>query len=874
MSYAAVASGLPTMVDLPTNDINKEKILLRCINESHLDNFKKFLDRESINIMDQNYLMSALTIVLKKNSALFNTENCNIVSELNNGENNYEDTFKSFDVKYDSFHHQSASLCIFFLLLEKVQQLYTSLSIPEKYQNIQFFKDIASKFKIVTNLNNISYQNFLFSRLEDYFSECIILLIKESNYVLLWFLLKRIRIIGEELGKVCKNIMDQYFKSEMDYLLSRNYLFDTISYSFNKEYFASVIFEAIKVGDTTIFMIFKTLGIEILYCDTQRKNLCKITNENNVTFDKLKLFIEWFYVQDGVLNSQGLLYLFNRSITIMYAAVQNNNIKLLEYLLSSQVFYSLVKRLINSVDYITCKTCCVIALENGSIECLRLLLIHGANFKDILDNLTDKAAQNLEKLLDIVEELNLKDEEKKKLYFKTIGDFYKNKVMCTGHFVHNIIVDINYKYTRSLDEFNTIINETRDKWLSKNVRDKGLWPLHFNLNDGSSTGSGVRKHMIEELSTLLLANPRIICSVFNMNSDPADKAVLIHNCFDINNMFMYIPYYHNLIEADVTTYKNFAMFLSIAFLFQPVNLKLSPIFFKFISGEPITLDDFMPPDVMRTLHAMENYNDEDFENLGMTMSVISVATSWNPNNKGCSKEEFSLIPNGRNILLTKNRFQTYKEKLLDFYLNQGYRNKILTVIRDEFNGIINQKIRSKCLYDCISARFDMPTIYDWIMYTSLVTTINSGIERGNIPFHTTEEISKILEGLKCKPLESSEINIELIYKLNHKLQRSSRYKLQNEHIWFFQIVNEMSKDMVNKLIKFICGTSSQRINLVELINTSPIQINIYTPYLKELRYPNVSMCSNIINFPIYKNKEEMKRILINTLELSTEMTEY
>lgn len=124
---------------------------------------------------------------------------------------------------------------------------------------------------------------------------------------------------------------------------------------------------------------------------------------------------------------------------------------------------------------------------------------------------------------------------------------------------------------------------------------------------------------------------------------------------------MYIPHYENEPEPSTKCdYYFIGIFLALVFLNNPVNLQLSPIIFRVLGKEGVSLLNFLPDYMIEEFEKMINYTDDDFIALDLNMVVRAM------NSQG-RYQDYELIENGTNIIVNKSNYITYQDLILKYY---------------------------------------------------------------------------------------------------------------------------------------------------------------------------------------------------------------
>lgn len=267
------------------------------------------------------------------------------------------------------------------------------------------------------------------------------------------------------------------------------------------------------------------------------------------------------------------------------------------------------------------------------------------------------------------------------------------------------------------------------------------------------------------------------------------------------NETLYLPYYQNITAKDIDNMCNFGFFMHLAFLYNPIQIKLSNIFYKFLLDETITLDDIGFEEELIQRKKLLSYSKEEIDDLFLTMTVKSV-------NELGESVIFELIDNGANIAVTKDNVLEYLDRLLDFYVNGGNRYILLLAFKKGFLSITN------------------------------ITTLKKFTFK-EIMHITTKKIELI-------PIEQ----LKMIIKISH-------YET-NEPIvfqWLWEYLEKLSPDQQRRFIKFISGNNILRLSDIrEMANNNQRIIFQYAKTIhNELPWSNCNMHTLFV--PSYKSKK-------------------
>lgn len=207
--------------------------------------------------------------------------------------------------------------------------------------------------------------------------------------------------------------------------------------------------------------------------------------------------------------------------------------------------------------------------------------------------------------------------------------------------------------------------------------------VNFEIKTNSlESGSGVLRSWLNNVSQYYLG--QMLFQPFSYDSIYDQKST----GFDMKYHSYYIPHYKDITPLISAKFILFGLYLALTLVYQRVRLPISPIIIKYILDENITLEDILPINMLNSFKEMENYSEQEFENLQLTMSIRQPTITEGVR----SDDEHDLIENGKNIVVTKDTFPKYKEYLLNYLIDS--RKIILDNIKVGFyKGLPNSDIK-------------------------------------------------------------------------------------------------------------------------------------------------------------------------------------
>lgn len=574
---------------------------------------------------------------------------------------------------------------------------------------------------------------------------------------------------------------------------------------------------------------------------------------------------------------------------IYHLAVKGNHPKIIEYI--SILPHN--KEMVNESNR-DGETPIYLACFNGYINCVQeLLILHpyiGGILIVIADNIEKwKQVKNSDKILKmlhryfeaIIKKFNISNppahlkllfnmEQSKISYFidfcyyclfaiqtyyflNSIDVTLETKIFFNFHKIIDEIDNINIKY----DYFEKIFSTLYTFCFEDRIDNQLVPDFDITINN-EAHGVGVIRYILDEFSTFLVKESGLLAPIFYSDNDFNDT-IKIYSLFDVGNDYMYIPYYEEPISNTIKFhYFYMGILLGLSFLYTPVEMHLSPIFYLYLAREKKNIIEALPRYMVFQIQNMLTYTKEDFKNADLDMTIRSY------NSKGEIKE-YELVENGKNIII--DNIEDYIEALIYFYYNAGQRKEILDIIANGFSKVLNtsEPISSVFLYLLINKKNKRSNIFDWIKYTYIICSREFLV---NDESETETEIN-----IKENNV-SFEINASNIKRLNIAFCRKYEDKLvPNVVVWFFQIVDELNDSEYDNLINFITGSSSLPLGGISgLYNIGkPIRIE----YLHNIssnndsRLPTSSTCMTTIKLPQYTSKDAMSKCIKKALECNT-----
>lgn len=490
--------------------------------------------------------------------------------------------------------------------------------------------------------------------------------------------------------------------------------------------------------------------------------------------------------------------------SILAHAVSGNQKQTFQYLLSvSSINQCLIR------DRYHLRNVIAFCYSQYKIDFLEILIKHN---NQIICILWDYLSQN--SLRNKCEYVNIRDfifsATKNVILGKEITKLVKNEILLhVGNFYYNILVDTStyqelnvnfrnrveshvgsYKQTNKLTDFNEFFNS----WIAVvierrevNKLDKCLPSIDFVINK-FNRGPGTFRYVLSQYADQILEDKKLFLPLFDEK--------------------LYIPYYEtkDLTPELLHQYFNFGFYLAFCLIYNPSSLPLSNIIIKFLCNEVITLEDFLPNFLLKQLKQMKNWSEQEFEKSDLTMIISCLNSNGN-------YYDYDLVENGSLISIDTCNFNSYCEKIIDFYVNKGERFRVLSQISEGFYTLIND---GKDVFENIN-------------------TLSSSI---------------LLQPLIIQELEETREDSkqwELNVKINNGCKKSKKM--------FYDIIDQLTDKEYFELIKFITGNTSVPVGGLASLAKKGTPINI--TMIKNTGYPTACTCNNTMYLPEYESKDLM-----------------
>ena len=549
--------------------------------------------------------------------------------------------------------------------------------------------------------------------------------------------------------------------------------------------------------------------------------------------------------QDSLLEDpktpQDFIFLptLDTKMTVLHFAALNNNPNTLRYLLDLEgAANHLNQRNKNGSTPLLC------ASSKGNIECLKILLerddtnlligdLHGNtpivyatyyNREDcakellkaisrklfnlskdnhILDNNNNNNNNNnnhnnnLEGMLNI-ESLLI---EKRKWFILSSVDSNRDP---------NAIVNLESLHGNNMQVLQNNIQSIRENFaFAKALEPNNKIPTLEIKIDQFERGSGVLRQWLIDAAKLFTTS-YILKPIFDYTG--AEESITTETCekegyvcnINLKEYPLYLPYFHRVNDQQLHHMKNFGLFMAIAFLYNPIYLPLSPVFFKILLDEKITMDDILPKYMIKYLSSMLLYTAEEMDRVCMTMSVRSM-------NSAGEIEEFELVKGGRDIPLTKENLSEYRALLLDFYINKGERGALLRAFKEGFFRFL-----------------DPSKFKDFLTHSELIKLVLKTPEY--VKVDNWKKYTKVVHSLSTEPIEIS---------------------------WFWEYASQITREKQCKLLEFACGSPILPIGNFQTLfeDNHPFTLQ-YAPSVTN-SLPWAFTCTYTLHIPHYSSKEDL-----------------
>jgi ankyrin repeat protein len=497
-------------------------------------------------------------------------------------------------------------------------------------------------------------------------------------------------------------------------------------------------------------------------------------------------------------------------MTILHFAALNNNPNTLKYILSlKQSQKYLNNRNKNGSTALLC------ACSKGNTECVKIILnvdgvdvltgdIHGNtplvyacyyNRNDVVKVFLDKINKDLSnRNVDNIEDLLV---EKTKWINLSIVQNNRdtNNTNSNNNYYLDVLISLkNINNMNGLIENLKHINNTLNVY--KREMNNKIPSLEIKM-DNFERGSGVLRQFIHTASELFTYNS-ILRKIFDYSTPKltTEPEYGYKTNINLQEHYLYLPYFTNITLEDIEQMKYLGFLLFISLLHQPISMPLSPVFFKTLTNEVINLNDILPFD-------LNNYTDNDIEEYNLTMSVRAINADGN-------SEEYDLVVNGRNILVTKDNVAEYKKLLLEFYTIKGERKLLLDAFKSGFLNLFNQNMM-QYINHC--------ELIDLIIKKTCI-----------IPLNEWKENTKINHNQASEPKEIK---------------------------WFWKYLSSLDNKKISKLIEFFSGSPNLPPGNLKRLkkDNHPFTIQ-YSPAIVN-GLPWSYTCTFTLHIPQYESKEKL-----------------
>lgn len=696
------------------------------------------------------------------------------------------------------------------------------------------------RIKTISSNNNSYIENLkkLLIFNSYYLGDCFVSLIKKSYYSLIWLLMKIIPhkifnslLLCEEFNEVWLTVL-----SSKNQLLTNMFLFCTVP----SVYGNSCFYEEWWIIEALNFLIDHNSTILELLVD--RIKISKFLNEKCNISKILKY--DYFY------------YISRNTCTLLQKAIKVKNTKALELLfdLPKAKKYIESSVTISYGEYITTLTyACIV----GSLECAEYLIKNGASIEKVVEyfsrpNLAGRVIMpsDIEYVIKKASEKTIMAYREKTILecnvlLSKLRSFYRGKIMISNFCRHNINLEHDTLENLNINIMQNIFNCIISDWIPK----KNKISLNFEINK-LSYGCGVLRHVLGKFANFYTKKSGLL-TPFTSNIYNTEKSNNV-NLFDPDNNYMYLPYYEERpSDFILESYVHFGIFLALCLIHEPIELRLSPLFFvhNFYHEEnkyEETLMQCLPSYLSTNLKTMKSYTDYEFDNLYIMMSTFAL------NNFGIWKE-YELIPEGLNIQVTRENFEIYKSKLLNFYQN-GYRNLILEKINYGFTKVFDDGVLMypHIKFLLINKCQDRESVENWIKYSNIFFSL--GFKYDNLA--------------PDDYINQSPYTPAIINKLNHIFRiKKENISCIKSIIWFFEILKTLDDNDYGNLLQFIHGNRTLPLGGLSLLckSATPLTIIYDNNNRKQSFLPTSETCFNRITIYLYPSLEVMRTCLLTAI---------
>jgi ankyrin repeat protein/chaperone required for assembly of F1-ATPase len=664
------------------------------------------------------------------------------------------------------------------------KDLIQNITIPTTQQSFNYVHDSHISF-------NIDMSIYEWNSDIEKSDSCLHLLLSKINTVLVYM----------NNQNVCKfsNIMNQYLRCMHTLIINKIYKIFHLMLTYGS------IFKKIQEFGNAPSQLYSIIGSDAIavnflidYVQKSRNDYLHRNFINNLInrgyIVPLIKLIEKRYRTIDLIFEQDNITGFN----ILHFAAASGNYKCLQYLLSLQAATNCV-----NVKSFCGLTPLLMSVLNGRIECVRVLL----NIKTIniliCDPNNDTALTiALKQKRWLIADLLIRYISKE-LSLNLNDDLIIEKRKYIIHFCTDSLIIFESECVKIKEDMNindqvslVLQNIKRNKLVTNSIK----FPEIEYDNDNEN---------ILPLNLWL----SICAKFYNQSLLPVFKYedTKIVDTFNLKNYDLYLAYFENVTDTMLNTMFNLGVIMSIALLTGPVNIGLSPIFFKYLLDQEISLDDFLPLSSLDEINKMEQWTNEDFSKHGINMTVTSMNSFGN-------NEIYELF--GREIIVTKETFKIYKKAILDFYLEEGQRRKLLHEFKKGFYSFLDPQL--------IKSFF---TVAELIKCTIC------------IPHRISKDEWK----------QNSIIDLTACETKNWK----------NTINWFFNYIETLDAREQTKLLEFITGDCSFTFSKRKILTGYVMKI-VCMPYPDVIPYTNMSRST--LYLPMYDNEDIFKKNITLALD--------
>ena len=518
----------------------------------------------------------------------------------------------------------------------------------------------------------------------------------------------------------------------------------------------------------------------------------------NIVVAKGYLSIAKFIINNYYLSDINKIFAptLDSEMSVLHFAALNNRSKTLQYLLSFQVSsLYLNKRNKNGLTPLAC------ASSKNSLQCLQILLtmpnlnifisdFHGntplsyAIFYNELECVTALIKYIFERIRNI----NTTSKELINNYYSEIHKYLALSITDNENYLQ---VDINSFDEESdvllLNQFFSNVQNFKKIVETKKLIDFGKKLPSINIKvDNFQKGQGVLRQWIKDCFTITVK----------------------HNFFETFEGKLYLPHFDKITEQDKCNMSCIGFLVAIVLLYSPITLELSPIFFKILTNEEVTLKDILSDNTNNFFNKVPSYSDQEIDNM-MLYFVES-----------CGNKNYDLVPGGSLVQVTKSNFSDFLKKKWEFYFS-GCRGELLKAFKEGFNVIVPEEYlkmfnSSDLMYLAIKKPQVIP-VSRWKSYCKIVR-----------PQQQEQNDDNTLE-------------------------------------WFWKYVENLSSENHFKLVEFICGNNILPFNDLETLHNEHKPLTI-TFVNKKDEFPIAMTCSYTLQLPFYSSEKKLNEMFDIALE--------